>query len=315
MPRTSIKQLLDGAPHDLDRFVRKVFEIKSDGATLEDNRLRGAAAVMGNLDRGSWIRDVIYPGAFSGKGVLKDFVANGFVATGHKWRELPIAMPMSAEEVGNELQCEAMFHSTQAAQDARTVAKERLANGKSVGLSVGFGVDYEDGAHIFQNGKDLLTHAEGMGCDMDLFDRKAISAHKDYCRGISQVDELYEFSVVTVPMNPRATASDVKGFAEDDDDEEGGRVTRISVPDLTTFRGVRDYERFLCDAGFTLNGARRLIRGFKDLQWDAGVSTDPTPPTSDPAPPAAEQVDAATREAREHRFRQLQRRMELLRSA
>lgn len=233
-----------------EKIIRKVFELKA--AAMEENRLRGAAAVMGVLDRGG---DVIYPGAF--KKCLKAFLADGFVPVGHDWSGLPIAMPTSAKEQGQNLLCEAEFHSTQEAKDARTVCMERMQKGLSVGLSVGFMPDYEEGIHSFSLGKDLLLHAEGLGCDMSLFDSKDIAACKDGCRGLSHIADLYEFSIVPVPMNPKATATDVK---------------KLEIAEITT---ERQFEEFLREAGFARKAATVItLHGFAALRQREAEETE-----------------------------------------
>src|SRR5258708_1133988 len=151
----------------------KTFLVK---AQMDANKLMGAGSVSGLLDRG---RDVIYPGAWSKRGLLSEFVKSGFVPDTHEWNwPNMLGNPPPAKEAGNELQFEAVFHSTPFAQNVRTIMAERMDAGKSVGLSVGFLPDYDKGVHWFENGKELLQHAEGMGCDMGLFDVKAITACK-----------------------------------------------------------------------------------------------------------------------------------------
>ncbi len=185
----------------------KILEMKAP--TVQDNCIKGKASGIGNLDRGN---DVIFPGFF--KNVLKDFLANGFIAIGHDWAALPIAMPTLAVEQGRDLYSEATFHSTQAAQDARTVCIERKAAGLSVGLSIGFSVA-NDGYAYFDTGKELLAFAKAQGYDLSLFDAKGINACKSSCRGLLECADLYEWSIVTVPMNPAAAATEAKALAQE----------------------------------------------------------------------------------------------------
>lgn len=290
--------------------LQKIYELKS--AELAENTIAGVASVMGVMDRG---RDVIYPGAFSKRGLLKSFIENGFIAVGHDWEGLPVAMPTKAKEVGNELLTEAVFHSTTAAQEARTVAMERLANGKSVGLSIGFLPDYEDGVNWFDTGKDLLAHAESMGCDMSLFDTRGISACKSFCRGLSGIAELFEYSIVCVPMNQRAQATDVKSYEQL----------------IESIQTERQFEAFLRDAGFSRKQATVItLHGFKGLQRDADESGEPNSSTEEPTPDSAEieaktppieappaeelppALDAEAKAARERRFAELTRKTALL---
>lgn len=193
--------------------IRKTWEIKAEGATLEENVLKGNAAVMGVLDRGA---DVIFPGAFDK--CIKSFLQHGHVMLGHRWGGLSVAMPKVAKAKGRDLYTEALFHSTQDAQDSRTVCAERLANGLSVGLSVGFTLDYETGRQWFENGKEMVKYIEE-NCEdtLDLFDLKSIRAYKSYCRAILAVKEWLEYSIAMIPMNPYALATEAKGMGYDID--------------------------------------------------------------------------------------------------
>jgi phage head maturation protease len=213
---------------------------------ITDNQIAGAAAVMGNLDRQG---DVLYPGCW--RSALRDFRSAGFVAIGHDWAALPVAMPLEAAERGGELVCKAEFHSTPEGQSARQVCMERMQRGLSVGLSVGFMPDYDGGVHYFESGKALLQHAEQSGAPMDLFDAAGIARCKGQCRGISRIAEFYEFSIVPVPANPKAVATAVKSIAT-----------------------VREFEEFLRDAGFSRKQAVAIaLHGFQ--QRDASEDNDP----------------------------------------
>lgn len=236
---------------------RKIYEMM--GAELEQNCIKGAANVMGILDRG---RDVTFPGFF--RRALPEFRKNGFIAIGHNWNDLPVAMPTAAKEVGNILYSEAVFHSTQEAQDARTVCRERLENDLTVGLSVGFMPDYDKGVRQFDNGTDLLSYAEKeCRCDMGLFDIKGITAHKSYCWGLlpGGCAELFEWSIVPVPMNQESFATEAKSL-------------------LSQFKHPRELEAFLREAGFSRKQAVAVTNhGFKGLQRDADVPEIRSAPT------------------------------------
>jgi hypothetical protein len=252
-------------------MIRKGWEIKADAATLTENQLSGAAAVIGNLDS---YRDVIFPGAF--EEALPDFLKNGFVAQGHEWDDLPIAMPQVAEMRGRALYTEALFHSHQAAQDARTVARERLEAGLSVGLSVGFFCDWKQGQMDFENGQKLLDFARANGYDMNLFDTAALLAEESWVSGILKVARLVEYSVVAIPANPQAMAMSAKGAAE-----------RFDFSVLST---ERDLERLLRDAGASKSEALAAVSRLKDSLRDAGGSVqliDTPPATSADANPFA----------------------------
>lgn len=239
------------------RPIQKMWEIKAEGAEMDENGvLKGHAAVMGRLDRGS---DVIFPGAF--KKAIKGFLASGCVFVGHRWSGLPVAMPMKAAEQGQNLYTEAQFHSTLAAQEARTVCRERLAAKKSVGLSVGFSLDYETGRMWFENGKLLAKYIEDSRDDLDLFDLKGIKEHKGYCRAIFEAKELYEYSIAPIPMNADAMATEAKSL------------------DIHLIQTERDFETYLRDAGYSRKDAKAItLHGFKAylLRDAASETTEPS---------------------------------------
>lgn len=233
--------------------VRKSFEIKD--ATLEDNQIAGKASVTGNLDL---YNDVIFPGAWGP--CLKAFKTAGFVTYGHNTRILPVAMPVSIAENGNSLHTLAEFHSHQAAQDTRSVCMERLAKNLSVGLSVGFMLDYgddDDPSYLFfESGKGLLNFAKANGYDMSLFDSKTIKAHDGWCCGILKISQLIEYAVTPCPANQSALATDAKGWRG---------------MDISTIETERDFEGFLRDAGFSRKDATAIsLHGYKATQRDAG---------------------------------------------
>lgn len=260
--------------------VHKVYELKAGSASIEENTLRGNASVLGVMDRQS---DVLFPG-FYGKGALAGFLKDGFIAVGHDWESMPVAMPKSAKEDGQNLVCEAVFHSTPEAQSVRTVCMERIANGLSVGLSVGFMPDYEAGVAFvdgkasdeqsgaaivyFDSGKSLLNYAKAQCYDMSLFDAKGIRACTGMCRGLMACKDLFEFSVVSVPANPKATATDVKGNPAHFDNVLFPGET---VPSLRLPRGdIRAFEDFLRESGFSKAESIAIAsRGFKAGRSDS----------------------------------------------
>lgn len=233
--------------------IRKFFEVKAEDATLSENQLKGAASVLGNIDS---YGDVMFPGCYGM--ALSGFLKDGFVAVGHEWDDLPVAMPKVAEERGNQLYTEATFHSTSTAQDARTVCRERLDNGLSVGLSVGFYCT-RDGCMNFQDGAALIAYASANGFDMRLFDVPTITAHEDPLLGILKVERLIEYSIVPIPANRLAQAMSAKAAAIDFD----------------TISTVRELEDLLRDAGATKAQALATVSRLKDSLRDAGGSEKP----------------------------------------
>lgn len=152
-------------------------EAKAHGGTAgAGGEITGYGAVFGNVDMGG---DRIIRGAF--KDDLPRFLEAGVVAWQHD-AGTPIAIPVEAREDERGLWFRATFHSTPPAQDARRIVMERLAAGKSFGLSIGYGVP-EGGARMAEYGVRELTRIK-----------------------------LYEISLVSVPMNPLATI----GVAKED---------------------------------------------------------------------------------------------------
>lgn len=161
----------------------------------------GKAAGIGNVDRGG---DVIAPGAFAG--AIEGFLASGSILVGHDWDDVPVAMPVKAYEDSRHLYIEAEFHSDDDAQRVRRVMAERSAAGLETGLSIGFRVG-APGYVYFESAAKLAEYCRGREMDLDY---EQIAAHSGPVWLIEKVEELFEVSVVTVPMNPRAVASSVK---------------------------------------------------------------------------------------------------------
>lgn len=93
----------------------------------------GYGSVFGNVDAAN---ERVVAGAFAN--CIDRFIKDGWIAISHEWGDLPIATVDSAIEDEFGLFITGTFHSTPAAQEARTVCIERLARGKTVGLSIGY---------------------------------------------------------------------------------------------------------------------------------------------------------------------------------
>lgn len=307
MDELELKRLLEDGKKSP---IRKLYEVKAGGATITENQICCNASVMGIMDRGG---DVMFPGSYAD--CLKAFIRDGFIALGHDWRSLPVAMPTKAIEDGQNLYCEATFHSHDAAQDTRTVCIERLDANKSVGISVGmlpdydFGVAFVDSAAkeyktdarivYFEDGESLLKFAKANGYDMKLFDAKGIRAWKGHCRAILTVKELYEWSVVTVPMNPKATATDAKTFSPF---QKLGDASDYLVGDSSFFpfsyqlptkqlpATIREFEDLLRELGFSNKQAVDIASvGFaKAMQRESATAPEADAPTPEPT---TEKVD------------------------
>jgi HK97 family phage prohead protease len=137
--------------------------------------LEGYGSTFGNTDRDN---DVIAKGAFAAS--IPDFIRHGFMPVGHNWTGLSVATIEDAHEDDHGLFLRAQFHSTPEAQNARTVTRERMERGKSVGLSIGFRVT------------------------------PGASERRDDGVRIIKGADLYEVSIVTVPANALATTLAIK---------------------------------------------------------------------------------------------------------
>jgi len=195
-------------------------------APVGENQFAGIANVIGVIDRGG---DVIAPGAFVD--ALDGFLRKGFVGLSHDWDALPIAMPDAAEERAGGLCVSGTFHSTRAAQAARSVVRERLDRGLQVGLSIGFRADAADCVG-FRSGADLLVYTRREG--LTSLDEAGIADWRAPCRLVLRVAELFEVSIVAVPMNPGSQVFEAKSprllLAELEANVMRMRISRIWRP-------------------------------------------------------------------------------------
>ena len=137
------------------------FELRMEGAEASNGGLKGMALKYGEMDS---YYSVFAPG--SATAALPDFVANGSFLESHDFDDLAIGYIKSAIDNGMGVEVEVEYHSTADAKDARTVALERLAAGKKVGLSIGFTIgDYLE----FENGEEMLRMIDTLGMDKNLF--------------------------------------------------------------------------------------------------------------------------------------------------
>lgn len=107
-------------------------DVKTGSPGQLGNDLAGYASIKHEVDA---YGDIILDGAY---GDLDEFVKSGFVAVGHDHIGVPVGYVTTAKEDRRGLFVSMAFHSTAEAQDAKTVAEERLSAGKRVGLSIGY---------------------------------------------------------------------------------------------------------------------------------------------------------------------------------
>jgi hypothetical protein len=281
--------------------LNKTFALKA--GAVSENTITMAASTTGNPDR---IGDVIFPGAF--KAPKKGFVDNGSLLVGHDWDDMPIGMIMDAKEVGPVFEVQAQFHDTESGQEARQICVERLAAGKSVSVSIGFMPDYEKGVMWFESGAKLLDFAETNGYDLELFDTKAIKK-LGWCRGVMAIDEVFEVSLVTVGMNPKAKATDAKTFSGDLDALSALRFadhleTALSVGEGIAIR-VADYKASRDREDRTMSPERipqikRLHELFGQILAGLEEAEPEETPVDEPTPePTAEENEAKSKKFQE----------------
>lgn len=93
----------------------------------------GYGSTFGHVDS---YGDRIMPGAYAD--TIENFLKRGASLLSHDWASLPIGTITEAKEDSIGLWLLSHYHSIQSAQDARTVAKERIDRGANVGLSIGY---------------------------------------------------------------------------------------------------------------------------------------------------------------------------------
>ncbi len=136
-------------------------------------------AYFNNVDRGG---DCIEPGAFKN---VEDFARSGWMGINHCMDSPPIGFPISVVQDSKGLLCKFQFHSTQAAQEARSIILDRMNASKSVAGSIGYKVRPGGSRIEYKDGKSVR-----MLTDVDIF----------------------EASWVNLPMNPRAEALSAKSL-------------------------------------------------------------------------------------------------------
>lgn len=124
-------------------------EIDPDGA----GGFEGYGAVYGNRDLGG---DVMRPGSVKNMDAL---VRDGFIGLNHGWDDLPIGYITEARQDSHGLWISTAYHAHEKAQTARRVAQERLAAGKTVGLSIGYSI-LPNGARNLPDGSRELNAVE-----------------------------------------------------------------------------------------------------------------------------------------------------------
>lgn len=186
-------------PDQVERKFIPLAELKmGDGMP---GSIEGYRSVFGVIDSGG---DVIVKGAFAGS--ADEYMHSGFSAHSHIWDfKDAVGYPVEAHEDEHGWFVKSEFHTTQGAQDVRTIARERMKAGKQVGFSFGYKTD--DFQIIEQKDfKDQLPQfIKADRLEEEL--KKAQSFSR--IRILKKVSAI-EDSLVTSPMNKLAAATSVK---------------------------------------------------------------------------------------------------------
>jgi HK97 family phage prohead protease len=213
---------------DIERKYVKFSSIKCTGDPAGPGGFEGHTSIAGNLDDGG---DIILDGAF--KDVIAGFLKSGFTAHSHDWniKDGVIGYPMEAREDKDGLFVSVKFHSTDDAQNVRTKMRERIADGKDVGLSIGYRPQAPTYIYPKDYDKELPKYLSPKFLDDGMQKAKQFK----FVRVLTKMGELKETSVVTSPMN---TASQVDMVKDSDGTVKAG--ARNSASDARKIQAIHD---------------------------------------------------------------------------
>ena len=206
---------------------RKFIDLKdlkmSDAGT---GSVEGYRSVFGELDEGG---DIVVKGAFAD--CMNEYLASGFSAHSHDWKFTEaVGYPVEAREDDYGWWVKSEFHSTQTAQDARTIASERKAAGKQVGFSFGYlPVEYE-----YIDAKDYKDRLPQYVKQDRLAANLAKAQRFNRIRLLKKVDAP-EDSLVLAGMNKLAAATAVKDGIKIEIVESKGMLAEEMAQDDPSF--------------------------------------------------------------------------------
>ena len=140
--------------------------------------IEGYANVKNVIDS---YNDKCVDGCYTG---LDELVGKGWMASQHEWGGEPIGTISEAREDDRGLFVKMAFHSTQKAQDIRTICKERMERGHEVAFSIGYFT--QKARYEVENGNDVR---------------------------ILEKIKVFEVSYVSMPANDKSLATSVKGVS------------------------------------------------------------------------------------------------------
>lgn len=215
--------------------------------------IEGYRSVFGVIDEGG---DIVLKGAFAS--TLEEYKHLGFTAHSHDWTfKEAVGYPIDAYEDEHGWYVISQFHSTQNAQDVRTIAKERLKAGKQVGFSFG----YAPKKYLQIEAKDYEAELPKY-IKADLLPAMLKKAQEfNRIRVLKEVEAI-EDSIVTAPMNKRAAATGVKSQGK------GMLAEEMAQDDPSFWRVESAYCRLIRKIGESAKNAKILGNEF---DWEARV--------------------------------------------
>lgn len=212
-------------------------ELKITANGGEAGTFEGRASTFGSVDS---YADVVVPGAY--RDTIPEFLSRGFIGWGHDWRE-PVGIVTAAEERADGLYVSGQFHSTDLAQQARTIARERVAAGKFMGLSIG----YEAEAWEMRQVEQPVRNAWG--------------EFTDKVRALTKI-KLFEVSLVLIPAESQAGVTTIKGYGLSEEDHS----ERVRV-------AVREYVQRLASGSETRRKEGRAISSARRARMEAVMAS------------------------------------------
>jgi Escherichia/Staphylococcus phage prohead protease len=171
------------------------FDVKATG---DDGTFEGYASVFGTIDQGG---DIVDPGAFAG--TLEQFLAKGIIALYHDWTK-PIGRPIKAYTDQKGLYLHGKLVDTDDARDARTLMREKVIQGLSIGYKTLI-------RQYIEKAEDVEEYWRSIGYNPTEDDLQAKSS--PYGVRVLMKIKLYETSPVPFPMNDQCDITAAKGEA------------------------------------------------------------------------------------------------------